>query len=281
MNNSSGNSETPYISQLWIYPIKSCSGISVSTMNFDSKGPLFDRRWMLVDGVTGKFLSQRNIPKMALIHTEIIDDEIVAKQSFNQSLDSEYALPKSGQLIDVKVWSDEVKGYDCGDEAAAWFSHLLDSDCRLVYQGDCNRVADEEFAEVGTEVSFSDGFPLLVIAQSSVDVLNNACRDTDISANNFRPNIVIENTAAFSEIEWATMSTKLFDMKVVKPCQRCVIPTINPKTAQREKSILTALLQHCARDKKIYFGQNLTFSNVFESSLRVGDVVSIRSDLKK
>ena len=250
-------------------------------MEFDAKGPLLDRRWMLVDADTGKFLSQRNIPRMTLISIEVIDDQVVAKQSINQAVDTEYTLPNSGDLIDVTVWSDEVKGYDCGDEAAFWFSHLLDHDCRLVYQGDCSRVADEEYAEKGTEVSFSDGFPLLVVAQSSIDMLNNSCPDADITANNFRPNIVVENTAAFSEINWLTMSTKTLDMKVVKPCQRCVIPTINPKTAQREKSILTVLLEYCARDKKIYFGQNLTFSNADESILRLRDVVRIDSKIKK
>ncbi len=268
---------SPQISQLFVYPIKSCTGVSVTDFQLDAKGPLLDRRWMLVDKYTGIFLSQRKIPQMTLISTRIEGGKVWASQSFDASIDQNLCLPREGKLIDIKVWSDNVSGYDCGDEAASWFSQLLGHDCRLVYQGDCERSADEEYAEKGTAVGFADGFPLLVVAQSSIDALSAACSDAEITATNFRPNIVVENTPVFAENSWLALTAQSLEMTVVKPCQRCVIPTINPKTAEREKNILPVLLEFCRRDKKIFFGQNLTFKYSEGIEVKVGQTLTIES----
>lgn len=268
---------SPIISQLFIYPIKSCSGISVPCIQFDHKGPLFDRRWMLVDRETGVFLSQREISKMALISTSIVGGRVWARQSINTSLDSAFILPVGGELVDVTVWSDHVQGYDCGDQAATWFSQLIDHDCRLVFQGGLGRLADEKYTDEDAEISFADGFPLLVVNQSSIDLLNGACSDAEIAAENFRPNIVVKDSAAFSEKSWSSLSTDSLDMKVVKACERCVIPTINPKTGEREKSILPVLLKYCRANKKLYFGQNLTFKFSEGAEVSIGQLLKIQA----
>lgn len=253
---------SPKIKQLFVYPIKSCAGISVPHFQFDSRGPLFDRRWMLVDAKTGKFLSQRELPRMALISTHIENNCVWASLENNKAVLSNNAhaleLPIEGDVVDVSVWEDDVQGFDCGDEAANWFSAALDYECRLVYQGGCERLADTEYADAGTDVSYADGFPLLVVSQASIQFLDDACA-ASIAAENFRPNIVIANTGVFAELNWQGLSTDTVVMKVVKPCQRCIIPTLNPRTAEREKRILPVLLKFCRRDKKIFFGQNLTF----------------------
>lgn len=266
---------TPKISQLFVYPIKSCAGVSVPSLQFDEKGPLFDRRWMLVDSQSGVFLSQRELPKMALISTQINGQEVTAHQSMDSGLTERFVLPRTGDLLDVSVWSDEVQGLDCGDAAANWFTGLLSHECRLVYQGRCVRNADEKYALPGTEVSYADGFPLLVVNQSSIEFLNEECADGEITAVNFRPNIVVENTEVFSEKAWREISTKGVSMKVVKPCERCVIPTLNPETAVSEKGILSTLVKHCRVSKKIYFGQNLTFEYHKGLSLVLGQALVI------
>jgi len=275
----------PQISQLFVYPIKSCSGIPVGHFQLDEKGPLFDRRWMLVDSETGIFLSQREIPQMALISTRIEDGTVWASQSSELSIDAvideEFCLPTEGKLIDATVWADDVSGYDCGDAAASWFSKVLGISCRLVYQGDCSREGSKKYMLDGGEVSFADGFPLLVVAQSSIDVLNEAC-EAEIGATNFRPNIVVKNTPAFSERQWLSLVVDQLDeqevglgMTVVKPCERCVIPSLNPKTAKREAGIIPTLVKFCRIDKKIIFGQNLAFEYFKGAELKVGQSLNI------
>jgi uncharacterized protein YcbX len=276
---------SPQISQLFVYPIKSCAGISVSSFQFDSRGPLFDRRWMLVNAKTGVYLSQRELPKMALISTHIDSDRVWAsigdgKNLLDISNIQPLELPTGGDVVDVSIWSDNVQGLDCGDEAAKWFSSILECECRLIYQGECQRLADAEYADSGTSVSYADGFPLLVVSQASIKFLDDAC-EASIIAENFRPNVVVSNTEAFAEVDWCSLSTDTLAMKVVKACQRCVIPTLNTKTAEREKSILPVLLKYCRSDKKIYFGQNLTFKARDESSgfqgleMSIGETISI------
>lgn len=283
----SSKSMSPQISQLFVYPVKSCAGISVSSIQFDDKGPLFDRRWMLVDAQTGIFLSQREIPQMALISTRIEDGKVWVGQSLDDSLSADHRLPITGESIAVEIWDDKVRGYDCGDELAAWFSQLLNHECRLVYQGDCERMADEAYAVENTPVSFADGFPLLVVAESSVDVLNAAC-EGEISSVNFRPNIVVKNTQAFAEKYWKSVVVEEgvslgggLDMKVVKRCQRCVIPMLNPYTAKREASILPVLLKYCKEGKEILFGQNLTFKYSVNLVIEVGQSVLIHCEEKE
>lgn len=273
----------PKICQLFIYPIKSCAGISVSEMSFDEKGPLLDRRWMLVDEKTHSFLSQREIRQMCLVLTSIIEGEVWASQSMNSAINARFKLPSINNksidntaLVDVVVWEDSVQGYDCGDDAADWFSALLNHKCRLIFQGECGRNANEQYADKNTEISFADGFPLLVINKESVDFLDENCVNSSLSVLNFRANIVVENLDKFSENDWGKISTDTLEMKVVKPCERCVIPTLNPKTSLQDKNILNVLLKHCRRDKKLYFGQNLTFKKfTAEANLRIGDCVLI------
>lgn len=288
------NELQPKICQLFIYPIKSCEGISVSEMSFDEKGPLLDRRWMLVDEKTQCFLSQREIHQMCLISTLIVEGdaggekEVWASQAINPAISTRIKLPSFSNhkideqaLIDVTVWDDHVQGFDCGDEAAYWFSTVLNHKCRLVFQGNCDRLANEKYADKNTSISFADGFPLLVINKHSVDFLNESCKSACISSLNFRPNIVVENIEKFSEDKWEKLSTKLLDMKVVKPCQRCVIPTLNPKTSEPEREILDALIKHCRKEDGIYFGQNLTFrKRTVDASLSVGDSVLLGNTVK-
>lgn len=271
---------SPIVSQLFIYPIKSCAGISVKEFQFDSKGPLFDRRWMLIDALSGKFLSQRKLARMSLIKTSIEEGGVYAEQTFNSSIKKTLLLPSEGVCRDVEVWSDQVKGYDCGDEAADWFSVLLDYPCRLVYQGDLERLADSKYAAEGTLVGFADGFPLLAVSRASIDFLNDSCESATISAENFRPNIVVDNTDIFAEDRWTSLSSDTLNMKVVKPCQRCVIPALNIETAEREEGILSVLMEHCRVEKKIFFGQNMTFEFSGQESLKVGQALHIHAPLE-
>jgi len=266
------------IHQLFIHPIKSCAGISVDNFELDAKGAVNDRRWMLVDDdqAKGKFLTQRQLPKMALIKTEIVDETSSADdQRIQVSAEGQpsFILPRPSvdgvDLVDVVVWSDTVKDVDCGDEIASWFSGFLGKPCRLVYQPlELFRQVDLEFAEQGKDVGFADGFPLLIINQSSLDFLK-------LEARRFRPNIVIagDDVSAFAERTWQRVSSENNQFDIVKPCQRCAIPTINPDTAERDRSVWQLLAEHCSNEGKVYFGQNALFLN--QVKVAVGDTVSV------
>jgi uncharacterized protein YcbX len=251
-----------HVSKLFIYPIKSCAPVAVDSLSFDRYGPQGDRRFMLVDH-EGKFLTQRALPKMAHITPELVYSDGGGLQQLNVSASGypELIIPledqqQSEKLFPVSVWKDTLPAQDCGEEAAAWFSSFLNQDCRLVIlPADSQRQVDLTRAEPGRYVGFADGYPLLVVSQASLDFLSDKV-GRQIHVERFRPNIVIEGSEAFAEQEWRSLLLEQGQLDLVKRCERCVIPTRNMETLEREADVLDILKQYYRIDGRIIFGQN-------------------------
>ena len=258
------------VSGLSIYPVKSCHEVIQNASLVESFGLKHDRRWMVVDE-NGVMLTQRKISKMCLIQPEVIDGGINLHTASMNSLYVEY--PLSNKKIIVKVWSDECHAFDAGDHAARWLSDVLSTRCRLVYfPEDEFRQVDLTFAEEGDKTAFSDGFPLLLISQASLNDLNQRLAQP-ITMNRFRPNIVVDGCDAFAEDAWKKMRIGDIDFRIVKPCSRCVIPSINIETAVREDEPTKALKSYRKRENKIFFGQNVIANNL--GTIEVGMPVEV------
>lgn len=259
------------VSRLFIYPIKSCAGIEVQQLDFDRYGPAGDRRFMLVD-MQGKFLSQRQLPAMAHIYPQPEFNE----EGALTGLSVRYRDGEERQLVlnrqqqrQVTVWKDSFVADDCGDQAADWFSSVLERDCRLVVLPEnSERQVSLKHAPAGRFVGFADGYPLLVINQGSLDELGRLL-GREMEAERFRPNIVVEGAQPFSELNWPTLRAEGGgELAIVKPCERCVIPTRNLTTLEREGDVLEVLKNNCRIDGKIIFGQNAIERSV--DVIRVG-----------
>ncbi len=245
------------VSSLWRYPVKSLSGIKVTSMALDEKGPLFDRRFMLVNE-QGKFITQRQSPALTLLS---VLDQGDAYRISTANDKASVLIPKQGQTQkkrSVTIWQDTLSLYDQGARAAAFFSTYLGFPVRLVYQArDCHRPIDTHYDHLNREVSLADGFPVLLINEASLAVVN-VRSGLSLEIERFRPNMVVQGAEAFAENTWQTIKVGdvLFD--VVKPCSRCVIPTIDRKTAEKQPVAWQALKAACqGADGRIYFGQNL------------------------
>ena len=242
------------ISGLSIYPVKSCRGISLTSSHLEAFGLQGDRRWMVVDE-NGVMLTQRKIAKMCLIQPEIIKTGLVLKTVNMDNLFVE--IPSVTKTVSVKVWEDQCQAYDAGNEAANWLSHVLSINCRLVYFPENEfRQVDLDYANKGDKTAFSDGFPLLLISQASLDDLNQRMQHP-VEMNRFRPNIVVSGCEAFAEDTWKKIRIADITFRIVKPCSRCVIPSINIETAEKEDEPLKTLVSYRKRDNKIFFGQNV------------------------
>ena len=258
------------VSGLSIYPVKSCREVKQSTSFVESFGLKNDRRWMVIDK-NGVMLTQRKISKMCLIQPEMAVSGITLHASTMNSLHVEY--PLNSKKITVKVWSDECQAFDAGDNAANWLSDVLSTKCRLVYfPEDEFRQIDLTYAEEGDKTAFSDGFPLLLISQASLDDLNQRLTQP-ITMNRFRPNIVVDGCEPFAEDSWKKMRIGEIDFRIVKPCSRCVIPSINIETAMREDEPTKTLASYRKQEKKIFFGQNVIANNI--GSIEVGMSVEL------
>ncbi len=257
------------VSALNVYPVKSCAGLSVEQVDLDGFGPTGDRRWMIVDE-QGQFVTQRDYPRMALIKVEITEQGIVLDRGTERLT---VVCPGLGVERTVRVWRDEVVARDAGEDAAAWLSDFFGREVRLVYLPDEGRRAvDPAFASAGEQVAFADGFPLLLIGQASLDDLNRRL-EQPVPMNRFRPNLVISGAEPFAEDGWRRLRVGEVELRVVKPCSRCVIPSIVQETAERDRHINRALAGFRRREGVIYFGQNLLYQQ--PGTLRVGDPVTV------
>ena len=258
------------VSGLSIYPVKSCRGIKLNSALVESFGLENDRRWMVVDE-NGVMLTQRKISKMCLIQVELTEAGLILKTT---SMDSLSVInPVSKKKVTVKVWADECQAYDAGDEAAKWLSQVLSVTCRLVYFPDDEfRQVDLTYANKGDETAFSDGFPLLLISQASLDDLNSRL-NKPVTMDRFRPNIIVSGCQPFAEDKWKKIRIGNIIFRIAKPCSRCVIPAINIKTAEREEEPIKTLIAYRKRDNKIFFGQNVIANSFGE--IEVGMPVEI------
>lgn len=243
------------LSQLAIYPIKSTAQISLDKATMGPFGLDLDRRWMLIDN-DGVMLTQRKHSRMCLIITSVADDKLTVNAPGMQALGINPVSPSSN-TITTKVWEDSCNAYDCGEAAKKWFSDFLNTPARLVYFPDNEiRQVDMNYAHQGDITAFSDGFPYLLISQASLDDLNSRL-EQPVEMNRFRPNLVISGTEPFAEDNWKRIRIGDITFKLVKPCSRCVIPSIDPKTAKKSAEPVRTLANYRMRDNKIFFGQNV------------------------
>ena len=257
-----------HLTEINIYPIKSARGISLPSAHLDDLGLELDRRWMVVDE-QGNFLTQRTLPKMALINVALKENHLLIS---SRGL-SELSIPfrtSSVEMLRVQVWNDSLDAIDAGQDAASWFTELLGLRCRLVQMPENpSRFVDSKYASVNSPVSFADAFPLLLVSEKSIEDLNARLAEP-VPMNRFRPNLVIDGTSAFEEDAWHALRIGSVLFRVAKPCARCTVPNVDQDTGQSGKEPICTLSTFRTRDSKVYFGQNLIHEA--RGILIVGDI---------
>lgn len=258
------------LSQLAIYPIKSTAQIQLNNATMGPFGLDMDRRWMLVDK-DGVMLTQRKHARMCLIQGSLSDGQLSVSAPQMPALT--IAPARQTAFVKASVWDDSCNAYDCDDTAASWFSEFLETEARLVYFPENEqRQVDLTYANKGDITAFSDGFPYLLISQASLDDLNSRL-DLPVEMKRFRPNLVISGTEAFAEDNWKKIRIGEIIFNIVKPCSRCIIPSIDPKTSEKSAEPVRTLASYRMRENKIFFGQNVIAEGM--GALEVGMPVEI------
>lgn len=262
------------ISELYSYPIKSLAGIKLSSAIVTDRGLEYDRRWMLIDQ-NNRFLSQREVAKMALLHVAIGDDVLTVNNTQDGTSIKIPKDPGNEHVIKVTIWDDACDAIPVSDEADRWFSQALGIACRLVFMPDeSQRHTDPRYANEDSITSLSDAYPFLLIGQASLDDLNNRL-DEKLLINRFRPNIVFAGGAPYQEDLMNSISINGVNFNGVKLCARCNVTTIDQSNAMIGKEPLKTLAKYRVKNKKIMFGQNLVHSDT--GMISVGDELIINS----
>ena len=276
------------VSRLYVYPVKSCAGVRVEQAILTETGLEFDRAWMVVDG-QGGFLTQRELPRMALIKPQLKHFEMILRAPGMLAL--HIALDQVEAPARVTLWKDEVAAYDMGPVAAQWFTDFLGVPARLVrFDPEHKRISSLHWTD-GVEAlnQFNDGYPVLVISEASLDQFNAKLAAQGFAAvgmERFRPNIVLGDAA--QELPREPPDEDRLDLlhidpgqgpirlKPVKPCPRCPIPNIDPATAVSSPEV-GDLLQSYRQDARVHgavtFGMNAIVLHGIDHLLRVGQPV--------
>ena len=262
------------LTALYIYPVKGFRGLALTEAEVEPWGLAQDRRWMVVDW-RGRFITQRQVPRLALVEPRLRENGLQLWRAGHGSIEVAVPGPEADR-IDVVVWDDWVAAVPAGAEADVWLSRALETPCRLVYMADPERAraVDPEFGRAGDHVSFADGFPMLVTTEASLADLNTRL-DQAVPMDRFRTNLVVHGCEAWAEDEWRNIRVGDVSFRVVKDCARCAVTTVDQSSGEKSpenEPIRTLSRFRRKSGGRIIFGQNLVPDG--PGVLRVGDPVS-------
>jgi uncharacterized protein YcbX len=248
------------VTSLHLYPVKGCRGTSPAAALAQARGFAGDRRWMIIDA-DGHFISQRSRPPLALISPDprpgCLELAAPGRPSLLVPL-NEDGGPRATTIRDVVVWNDTVAAVDAGDEAAEWLRNAVGESARLVFMpADARRAVDERYGAPGDHVSFADAYPYLLVSTASLDDLN-ARLARPLPMDRFRPNLVVTGCAPYAEDGWRRVRIGPVVFRLVKPCTRCTVTTIDQATGTPDgPEPLRTLAGYRNGEGGVRFGMNL------------------------
>lgn len=272
------------VTRLWVYPVKSMKGIEVGEARLTAEGLEHDRRFMVV-GADGRFVTQRDQPKLALIHTRLSEDVIeLSRAGFGT-----VSVPPDrlqGDIVLTKVWGDQCETVDQGEEISRWLTAALESESRVrlvrMKEGFRRPQNRAELLGESTTTYFADAAPLLLANESSLKALNNHLLEAGHDAvpmNRFRPNIVIQGLQAFEEHRLSRLDQGNFSLGFCHPCERCVVTTINQDTAEKHPGrqpfkTLRDINPMPGKKRAPAFGHNAILLQGEHSTVKIGDTLT-------
>ncbi|WP_060988130.1 hybrid-cluster NAD(P)-dependent oxidoreductase [Photobacterium leiognathi] len=270
MENVVSSSGTPKLSQLNVFPVKSIAGVSQSQAWVEKQGMAFDRRFMVAKP-SGDMVTARKYPQMVKVKAALLADGLVLSYGDKSHLSLKY---KEFLMQDASstVWADTFIAYTTTEQANAWFSDIIGEPVQLLFTGEqSNRIRPK----IQQNVSFADGYPLLVISEASLQALNERSSEHH-TMDQFRTNLVVSNTEAFAEDGWKRIRIGEVEFEAVKPCARCILTTVDPKSAtfsEHKEPLVTMAKFRADETGNVYFGQNLVVLN--EGIITVGDEIEV------
>jgi uncharacterized protein YcbX len=246
------------VAGLFTYPVKSCAGLAHDSIALDARGPLWDRRWMVV-GPDGVFLTQRELPRLAVVRPRLEAEELVLCAGGGET---RVPLRRgAGETRRVRVWEDECEAWDEGDEASGLLSEHLGTPARLVRMAEeFVRPVDPGYALRPSQIGFADAYPLLVVTEGSLEELNRRLEErftSPVPMSRFRPNVVLTGCAPFAEDDWKALRIGETTLDLAKPCGRCATTRVDQArgVVHDPREPLAALATFRLRDQNVLFGQ--------------------------
>ncbi len=241
------------IASIHIYPIKSLGGVQVQTSLVRPHGLEYDRRWMLVDA-DGLFRTQRSNAELCLFRVAIADSGLSVTGPDGEILAVPFAADGDTKL--VRVWNSDVKAREVSSRCNEWFSDRIGERTVLVHFGEeARRDINPDWSQPGDQVSFADGFPVMVANLATLEDLNQRL-DAPVPMNRFRPNVVLSGIEPYHEDTWKSLTSGDVQLDFPRPCGRCLVTTTDQDTARRGVEPLATLAKYRIKDQNVIFGMN-------------------------
>lgn len=260
------------ISDIINYPVKSLAGNHLSSSEVHERGLKDDRRLMLIDE-NNTFISQRKFPMLSQIEVGITEDTLVLKDRRDNQL-IKFPFQLELKKTEVEVWKSKVTSHlFLKNDVNEWLSDHIGESIRLVYMDESDhRHINPDYASKDELVSFADGYPILIANTASLKDLNSKL-PSPISMDHFRPNIVIDYDIAWDEDNWKRLIIGDVQLRIAKPCARCTVINVDPKTGEKNKDILISLSKSRLKDGEILFAMNAIVEKT--GVINVGDEVVV------
>lgn len=260
-----------HLSGLWRYPVKSCRPQPLARAQVELLGLEGDRRYLVTD-LTGQFMTGRHFPRLVQMQATPTADGLQLAATGLPDLQLQVA-DYPPEYRPITIWKQQLQARRCGDQADAWLTQLLGRPCQLLYFDDQTRRPIKD--QPDRQVSFADGYPLLLTTTASLDWLQQQC-PVPIQMQQFRSNLVVSGNDAWAEDGWRKIRVGDVTFEVHSPCERCKLITLPPdsETFDPQQEPLRSLIKHHASDtRKPLFGHNLIPLN--EGLLEVGMPVEV------
>ena len=254
---------------LYVHPIKGCAGTPVAELQIDARGgAVGDRGWAVVDA-EGAVTWLGAWPRLALVQPAFADDGLVLQAPGAAAI----ATPAAAELAPcrVKMWNDvrarhdSFAAGDAGDAVAAWLERVAGAPLRLV------KLEEAVHAREGNNALH------LVFAPSVAAVQAQWPQAVDL--RRFRPNIVLSLPADDSDefieeslaaLAWLGEGQTRLD--VTGPCIRCIVPNVDPASAQVDERFLDTLARLSLQRRPGPTAFGIYARGAAGARLRVGDV---------
>ncbi|XP_064790583.1 molybdenum cofactor sulfurase-like isoform X1 [Oncorhynchus masou masou] len=285
------------LTNIYIYPIKSCAAFEVTDWPVGALGLLHDRGWMVVNG-NRVCLNQKREPRLCLIHPQIyLPSNTLLLQASGMNticvpLKNHSEPPQSHRVCQNMVCGDRVETVDCGDEAASWLSEFLGQPCRLIRQSpdfSRNMKKGHEKEVSSTALSLVNEAQYLIVNRASVDLLQRHITnrqessdghqplDTQTLISRFRANLVISGKEPFEEDDWSHLIIGNTHFQVAGRCGRCQMIGVDQSTGAKTKEPLLSLSAY--RKGKVTFGVYLVHQSLEDSNSTLSVGSSVKSEM--
>ncbi|XP_028676406.1 mitochondrial amidoxime-reducing component 1 [Erpetoichthys calabaricus] len=276
------------VSQVLVYPVKSCKGMAVSKAACLEMGLKYgetrDRQWLVIQE-DGHMVTARQIPQLVLVSVSADDTCLCLNAQGMEELRVPFRLPSSLLVKTCRVWGCDIQGRDCGDEPSQWLTRYANSETRLhLVQFELSMKPrsskdTEKLFSPKDKVMYPDCSPILLLSEASVEDLNGRL-EKKASVANFRPNIVVAGCEPFAEDSWDELQIGSIRLHRVMSCGRCIMTTVDPETGiidrKQPLETLKSYRQCDPAEQQIYktspkFGQYYSVDTT--GVLQVGDPV--------